>query len=68
MTEEIKEFFSKYGGFILGIIIGAIVVALGIVDFIVAVAVIVGFGYLGMYVQRNKSKIKVTLKNLIEKW
>ena len=68
MTEKIGKFFSHYGGFIIGIIVGIIVVAFGIIDAILTIAVIVGFGLLGAYIQKNKNKVKEVLKNLIEKW
>lgn len=68
MTEKIGKFFSNYGGFIIGIIVGIIVVAFGIIDAILTIAVIVGFGLLGAYIQKNKNKVKEVLKNLIEKW
>ena len=58
----------NYGGFIIGIIVGIIVVAFGIIDAILTIAVIVGFGLLGAYIQKNKNKVKEVLKNLIEKW
>ncbi len=68
MAEKIGKFFSNYGGFIIGIIVGIIVVAFGIIDAILTIAVIVGFGLLGAYIQKNKNKVKEVLKNLIEKW
>ncbi len=68
MTEKIGKFFLNYGGFIIGIIVGIIVVAFGIIDAILTIAVIVGFGLLGAYIQKNKNKVKEVLKNLIEKW
>lgn len=68
MSEKIGKFFSNYGGFIIGVLIGIIVVAFGIIDVIVGIAIVVGFGLLGSYIQKNKSKVKEKLKNLIEKW
>lgn len=68
MTEKIGNFFSNYGGFIIGIIVGIIVVAFGIIDVILTIAVIIGFGLLGAYIQKNKNKVKEVLKKLIEKW
>ncbi|MBQ9279808.1 MAG: hypothetical protein IJ215_02005 [Clostridia bacterium] len=68
MSEKLVEFLKKYLGFIVGVIIGIIVVVCGIGNFIVTLAIIIGFGYLGMYIQKNKSSVKVVLKNLIEKW
>lgn len=61
------EFFSRNLGFIIGLIIGVIVVICKFTYFFVNLAVMIGFGFLGMYVQRNKSKVKETLKNIIDK-
>ncbi len=68
MTEKIGKFFSNYGGFILGVLVGILVVAFRIIDAIVTIAVVVGFGLLGAYIQKNKSVVKEKLKSLIEKW
>ena len=61
------EFFGTNLGFIIGLIIGVIVVICEFTYFFVNLAVMIGFGFLGMYVQRNKSKVKETLKNIIDK-
>ena len=53
------EFFSRN--------LGVIVVICKFTYFFVNLAVMIGFGFLGMYVQRNKSKVKETLKNIIDK-
>ena len=52
---------------VIGLIIGVIVVICKFTYFFVNLAVMIGFGFLGMYVQRNKSKVKETLKNIIDK-
>ena len=61
------EFIGRNLGFIIGLIIGVIVVICEFTYFFVNLAVMIGFGFLGMYVQRNKSKVKETLKNIIDK-
>lgn len=68
MTEKISDFFKDFGGFITGILIGAIVVLCNIIDIIVTIAVVLGFGFLGAYVQKNKSSVKEKLKKQIDKW
>lgn len=68
MSEKIGKFFSNYGGFIIGILVGILVVAFGIIDAIVVVAIVIGCGLLGAYIQKNKNVVKEKLKNLIEKW
>lgn len=68
MSEKIQMFLKNFGGFIIGSIIGIIVILCGIIDLIEAILVVLLFGWLGTYIQRNKSKVKEMLKNLIEKW
>lgn len=68
MSEKLKDFWNRFGGFITGVIIGIIFVLCKLVNVIVTLAVIIGFGMLGMYIQKNKLKVKTGLKNLIEKW
>ena len=68
MSEKVVEFFKKYIGFIIGVLVGIILLSCGLVNFIIWIGIIIGFGYLGMYIQNNKIKVKETLKNLIEKW
>lgn len=68
MGEKIGQFFKEFGGFIVGSIFGIVLILLNVIDFIVAVLVVLIFGFLGAYIQRNKAKVKEVLKNLIEKW
>lgn len=59
--------FKNYLGAIIGAVIGLLLVILRVWEFILSIAIIVGFGMLGAYVQRNKSSIKEKLKNFIDK-
>ena len=68
MGEKSERFFKEFGGFIVGSIFGIILILLKVIDFIVAVLVVLIFGFLGAYIQKNKAKVKEILKNLIEKW
>lgn len=68
MSGKIESFLKEFGGFIIGSLIGIIFIMCGIVDLIVSILIVLLFGYLGAYVQRNKLKVKEVLKNLIEKW
>lgn len=61
------EFFKRNLGFIIGLAIGILVVICKIAYIFVNLLVMIGFGFLGMYVQRNKLKVKETLKNIIDK-
>lgn len=68
MAEQLKEFWNSCGGFIIGAVFGLILILCGIANFLVTIGIIVGFGLLGTYIQKNKSSVKKVLKNLIEKW
>ena len=68
MSGKIETFIKDFGGFILGALVGIFVIWLGIIDAIVAILVVLAFGLLGAYIQKNKVKVKEVLKNLIEKW
>lgn len=68
MNGKISDFFGRFGGFLIGIIIGIIVLFCNIIDIIVSILVVLAFGFLGLYIQKNKSRVKEILKNLIEKW
>lgn len=68
MSGKIENFVRDFGGFIVGSLVGILVICLNIIDTIIAILVVLAFGFLGSYVQKNKSKVKEVLKNLIEKW
>ncbi len=66
-NNEFVEFFKNNLGFLIGLIIGALIVLLRFTYFFINLAFIILFGFLGRYVQKNKNKVKETLKNLIDK-
>ena len=68
MSGKIEAFIKDFGGFIIGSLLGILVICLNIIDTIVAILVVLAFGFLGSYIQKNKMKVKEVLKNLIEKW
>lgn len=67
MDNKFVEFFKNNIGFIIGLLIGCLVVVLGIGYFFVNLAIMLAFALLGAYVQKNKPKVKATLKNIIDK-
>ena len=67
MDNKFIEFFKNNLGFIIGLLIGILVVVLKIGYFFVNLTIMIAFGLLGAYVQRNKPKVKATLKNIIDK-
>ena len=66
--EVLKEFWNKYKGAIIGVIIAILIFATGIYKlFIVAVIIIVA-AIIGNYVQNNKEYVKDRLKNFIDRF
>lgn len=68
MADQLKEFWKSCGGFLIGAVVGLVLVLCGLLNFLTVLGIIVLFGYFGMYIQKNKSSVKKVLKNLIEKW
>ncbi len=68
MLEKVGKFIEKHAGFIIGALIGLLLVVLKWTTFIINVIIIVFLGYAGKYVQGNKDVVKEKIKNLIEKW
>ena len=64
---NIKEFLEKYLGAIIGVIIGAVIVFFHVEWIIISIAVVIGCGWLGNYVQHNKDSVKYNLKSMIDK-
>lgn len=63
-----REFFDRYLGMIIGIIIAVLVIMFHLVYFVECIALIVGAAWLGKYIQANKEKVKENLKNMIDKF
>lgn len=63
-----REFTDRYLGMIIGIIIALLLIAFGLVDIFVYIAVIIGAAWLGRYVQTNKEAVKEKLKGFIDKF
>ena len=65
---KIALFIEKYGGVIIGILIGIIVLSFNALYELFKFILVVGVcGWLGNYVHKNKTKVKEVLKNLIDK-
>lgn len=60
------EFLKMNLGLLIGLIVGALIVLFGWVRFFVNLAIMFSFGFLGVYVQRNKSKVKSVFTNLLK--
>lgn len=66
--EVLKDFWNRYKGAIIGVIIAILIFATGIYKlFIVAVIIIVA-AIIGNYIQNNKEYVKDRLKNFIDRF
>ena len=60
-------FLKNNLGFIIGLLLGIVVVVCRVTEFFVNLLIMICFGVIGSYIQRNKAKVKDTLKKLIDK-
>lgn len=67
MKNNFMEFIKSNLGFVIGLLIGILVVILKIGYFFINLAIMIAFGLLGAYIQKNKPKVKAVLQNLIDK-
>lgn len=63
-----KEFFERYFGMIIGIIVAVIFILLDLVYLFECIVIIVAAGWLGKYIQNNKETVKEKLKGMIDKF
>lgn len=65
--ENVKNFFLKYRGAIIGALVAIIALLLHIYKFIIwALVIFVGI-YAGNYVQHNKENVKIKIKDFIDR-
>ena len=65
---KIANFIERFGGIIIGVLIGLIILNFPtLYEFFKFVIVVVICGWIGNYVQKNKTKVKEHLKNLIDR-
>lgn len=65
---KVAYFFEKYGGLIIGILIGLVIFNFSFLFELFKFILVVGVcAWLGNYIQKNKEKVKTSLKALIDK-
>ncbi len=68
---DFKELSNKYGGAILGFLIGLVLAIIlfctDLYKVVTAILLIIACVYLGNYIQRNKENVKERTKNFIDK-
>jgi len=62
-----KEFIDKFGGMIIGIIIALLMIAFNLVYAATCIVLIIAFGWIGWYLQKNKEKAKENIKKFVDK-
>ena len=65
--EGFKNFWDKYKGAIIGIVVAILILCTKLYDFIIACVVIILGAMVGNYVQKNKDSVKEKLKNFIDR-
>jgi len=64
---EMKDFFMKYRGAIIGALIAILILCTGFYKLIVGIILVCMGIYVGNYVQLNKDFVKEKIKNFIDK-
>ena len=65
--EEIKNFFIKYKGAIIGGIVAILILCTGFYKLMIGI-ILIGMGiYFGNYIQQNKDEVKDKIKTFIDK-
>lgn len=69
--DNYKVFLNKYGGAILGFIVGLVLALIllctNLYKFVIGILLIVVCVYIGNYIQRNKELVKEKTKKFIDK-
>ena len=65
--ENVKEFFLRYRGAIIGALVAILALLLHIYKIVIFALVIFVGMYIGNYVQYNKENVKIKIKDFIDK-
>lgn len=65
--QELKDFFMRYRGAIIGAIVAILILCTGFYKLMIGI-ILIGMGiYAGNYIQVNKDEVKEKIKNLIDR-
>ncbi len=64
---EIKNFFMKYRGAIIGALVAILILCTGFYKLIIGIILVALGLYVGNYIQLNKEEVKDKIKNFIDK-
>ena len=65
--DNVKDFFLKYRGAIIGALIAIVALLLNIYKFIIGIITIFIGMYIGNYIQHNKEIVKIKIKDFIDR-
>lgn len=65
--QEIKDFFMKYRGAIIGAIGAILILCTGLYKLMVGILLICAGIYVGNYIQQNKDTVKEKIKSIIDR-
>ena len=66
--DSLKEFWSKYKGAIIGVLVAILIILTKLYELIIALILIVLGAIVGNYIQQNKQIVKDRLKNFIDRF
>ena len=64
---DIKNFFMKYRGAIIGALVAILILCTGFYKLIIGIILVALGLYVGNYIQLNKEEVKEKIKNFIDK-
>lgn len=65
--DDFKSFWNNNQGTIIGVIVAVILLITKLHDLVIALILIIGCGFIGNYIYKNKTEVKDKLKKFIDK-
>lgn len=66
--KSLAYYITEYKGAIIGVVVALLFIATGLSRAIIGILIIVAAGFLGNYIQKNKTNVKQSLKEFIDKF
>ena len=65
--DDFKSFWKNNQGTIIGVAIAVVLLLTGLHDLVIGLILIIGCGFIGNYIYKNKNDVKEKLKKFIDK-
>ncbi len=65
--DDFRDFWGRNKGIIIGVAIAVILLITGLQQFVIAIILIFGCGFIGNYIYKNKETVKEKLRGFIDK-